>query len=121
VGRVDSALAWALVLYRLRQGLRPAEALAGTVGALREAGVTGRFNFLLTDGRVIAATTAGDTLFYRPAGGVMVASEPCDDEPGWTEVPESSVITATPQQVSVVELAAANLGTATADGRILTR
>jgi gamma-glutamyl hercynylcysteine S-oxide hydrolase len=137
-GRVDSALAWALVLYRLRRGLPPAEALAGTIGALREAGVTGRFNFLLTDGRVIAATAAGDTLFYRPAGGVMVASEPCDDEPGWTEVPGSSVITATPQQVSVVELAAANLAaaklapannlnagttrnTATADGRIPTR
>jgi len=77
-------------------------------------------------------------LFYRPAGGVMVASEPCDDEPGWTEVPGSSVITATPQQVSVVELAVANLAvanlapannlnagttrnTATADGRIPTR
>src|ERR1039457_2360785 len=50
-------------------------------------GVTGRFNFLLTDGRVIAATAAGDTLFCRPAGGVVVASEPCDDEPGWTAGP----------------------------------
>jgi glutamine amidotransferase len=119
--RVDSALAWALVLDRLRRGLPPEQALAGAVGALRAAGVTGRFNFLLTDGRVIAATAAGDTLFYRTAGGVTVASEPCDDEPGWTEVPESSVITATPRQVSVVELAAADLGTATADGRILTR
>jgi gamma-glutamyl hercynylcysteine S-oxide hydrolase len=85
--RVDSALAWALV-----RG--------------------GRFNFLLTDGRVIAATAAGDTLFYRAGlgAGVVVASEPGDDEPGWTEVPEGSVITATPHQVSVTELAT--------DGRI---
>ena len=109
--RVDSALAWALVRYRLRLGLAPAEALADTIGALRAAGAGGRFNFLLTDGQVIAATAAGDTLFYRSAGaGVIVASEPGDDEPGWTEVPEGSVITATPHQVSVTELAT--------DGRI---
>jgi glutamine amidotransferase len=110
--RVDSALAWALVRYRLRLGAAPAEALTDTIGALRAAGVGGRFNFLLTDGRVIAATAAGDTLFYRAASlgaafgaGVTVASEPGDDEPGWTQVPEGSVITATPQQVSVMELA----------------
>jgi glutamine amidotransferase len=106
--RVDSALAWALVRDRLRLGLAPAEALADTIRALRAAGADGRFNFLLTDGRVIAATAAGDTLFYRAAGleaGVTVASEPCDDEPGWTEVPEGSVITATPRHVSVGDLA----------------
>jgi gamma-glutamyl hercynylcysteine S-oxide hydrolase len=109
--RVDSALAWALVRYRLRRGLAPAEALADTIGALRAAGVGGRFNFLLTDGRVIAATAAGDTLFYRSAGaGVTVASEPGDDEPGWTEVPGGLVITATSHRVSVMELAT--------DGRI---
>ena len=52
--------------------------------------MTGRFNFLLTDGRVIAASAAGDSLWYRLSGpsgpSVVVASEP-DDEPGWTEVP----------------------------------
>jgi glutamine amidotransferase len=106
--RVDSALAWALVLHRLRLGLPPGQALADTIWALRAAGAGGRFNFLLTDGQVIAATAAGDTLFYRAAGleaGVTVASEPGDDEPGWTEIPGGSVVTATPQQVSVVELA----------------
>ena len=51
--------------YRLELGADPAQALADTVVALRAAGVTGRFNFLLTDGRVIAATAAGDTLWYR--------------------------------------------------------
>jgi gamma-glutamyl hercynylcysteine S-oxide hydrolase len=109
--RVDSALAWALVLHRLRLGLPSGQALADTIWALRAAGLDGRFNFLLTDGQVIAATAAGDTLFYRSAGsGVTVASEPGDDEPGWTEVPGGSVITATPYEVSVMELAT--------DGRI---
>ncbi len=106
--RVDSALLWALVRHRLELGAGPAQALADTVLALRTAGVTGRFNFLLTDGQVIAATAAGDTLWHRsgPAGSfVLVASEPGDDEPGWTEVPDSRVVTATRQRVSVAELA----------------
>ena len=63
--RVDSALLWALVRHRLGLGLGAADALADTVAAVRAAGVSGRFNFLLTDGRVIAATAAGDTLCYR--------------------------------------------------------
>jgi gamma-glutamyl hercynylcysteine S-oxide hydrolase len=123
--RVDSALLWTLVLRRLRAGAGPAEALAGTVGALGAGGVTGRFNLLLTDGRVIAATAAGDTLWYRPGPAVIVASEPGDDEPGWTEVPDGSAVTATPGRVSVTELAA--LGASTAqdrhpeDGRIAIR
>jgi gamma-glutamyl hercynylcysteine S-oxide hydrolase len=110
--RVDSALLWALVLHRLHLGLGPADALAGTVAALRAANVTGRFNFLLTNGRMIAATAAGDTLWHRSdaaaASGpaVVVASEPGDDEPGWTEVPDGSVLTAAPGQVSVAGLAA---------------
>ena len=103
--RVDSALLWALVRHRLDLGLPPAHALADTVGALRAAGVTGRFNFLLTDGRMIAATAAGDTLWHRCSGAaVVVASEPGDDEPGWTEVPEGSVVTATARDVQVTGL-----------------
>ncbi len=107
--RVDSALLWALVRRRLELGVTAEQALADTVLALRAAGVTGRFNFLLTDGRVIAATAAGDTLWYRSGptdAFVVVASEPGDDEPGWTEVPGSCVVTATRQQVSVAEIGA---------------
>jgi glutamine amidotransferase len=54
---------------------------------------------------VISATAAGDTLCYRAAGpggaGVVVASEPGDDEPGWTDVPGNSVLTATLDGVEV--------------------
>jgi len=104
--RCDSALAWALVSARLRAGAGPADALAGVIGALAEHRVGGRFNFLLTDGQVIAGTAAGDTLCYRLAGGgVLVASEPADDGPGWTPVPGQSVLTATASGVDVRPLA----------------
>src|SRR5262249_56594334 len=96
--RCDSALAWAMVAGRLRAGAPAAEALAGVITDLTGHGITGRFNFLLTDGQAISATAAGDTLCYRAAGpagpGVVVASEPGDDEPGWTEVPDNNVLTA---------------------------
>jgi glutamine amidotransferase len=93
--RVDSALLWALVLHRLRSGQPAGAALRGTLAALDDAGLAGRFNFLLTDGRSIAASAKGDTLCYREAGDtITVASEPADDEPGWHEVPEGSVLTA---------------------------
>jgi gamma-glutamyl hercynylcysteine S-oxide hydrolase len=103
--RCDSALVWALVAARLRMGTPAADALAGVIADLRRHGITGRFNFLLTDGTTIAATAAGDTLCYRasePAGpGVLVASEPGDDGPGWTDVPDNSLLTATPGAVEV--------------------
>ncbi len=107
--RVDSALVWALVLHRLRLGAEPGEALAGTLGALAGAGVTGRFNLMLTDGQVIAATAAGDSLWYRSSGqATVVASEPGDDDPGWTQVPGRSVVVATPGQVGIAALQTPN-------------
>jgi len=103
--RSDSALLWALVLERLRGGAVAADALAATVARLHAERVPGRFNFLLTDGAVIAATAAGDTLCYRcDHGRVMVASEPSDDVPGWTWVPDGSVLTAAAGYVDVGRL-----------------
>jgi glutamine amidotransferase len=100
--RCDSALAWALVAARLKAGQPAVQALAGVIADLGRHGVAGRFNFLLTDGEVISATAAGDTLCYRAAGpGVVVASEPGDDRPGWTDVPGNSVLTATLDGVEV--------------------
>jgi gamma-glutamyl hercynylcysteine S-oxide hydrolase len=110
---VDSAFLWALTLERLRAGRSLGAALTETIDAVETAspaaatGAAGRFNFLLTDGRSIAATACGDTLWYRrSSGGVVVASEPGDDEPGWTEVPDRHVLTATPSLVSVRPLGA---------------
>jgi glutamine amidotransferase len=128
---VDSAFLWALVLGRLRAGHGMGAALAATIGAVEAAGGTGRFNFLLTDGQSIAATACGDTLWFRRADGitvrpaagtagetaapgsapsVVVASEPSDDEPGWTEVPDRYLLTATAREVSVRPLAADGAG-----------
>ena len=107
----DSAFLWLLVLERLRSGAAPDVALAATIDAVEAAGGIGRFNFLLTDGRSIVATTAGDTLWYRRADdGVTVASEPCDDETGWTEVPDRQLLTAAPSQVTVRPLSSLNEG-----------
>jgi len=104
--RVDSALLWALTLNRLRSGATPDEALAAVIGLLDVAQVSGRFNFLLTDGQMIAATAAGHSLWYRhtsgtTGGSVTVASEPADDDPGWTEVPDRSLLAATTANVAV--------------------
>ncbi len=66
------------------------------------AGGTGRFNLLLTDGEMIAATAAGDSLCYqqRP-GAVIVASEPSDDDADWQKVPDNSVVEASRAALTV--------------------
>src|SRR5215831_18618201 len=48
--RCDSALVAALIWARLRAGATPAQALAAVIAALDAEDITGRFNFLLTDG-----------------------------------------------------------------------
>jgi gamma-glutamyl hercynylcysteine S-oxide hydrolase len=104
---VDSAFLWALVLQRLRAGGTLGAALDQTTGTVAAAGGTGRFNFLLTDGKSVAATACGDTLWYRQAGGaVTVASEPDDDDPAWTEVPDRHLLTGTAGEVRVRPLTA---------------
>ena len=100
--RCDAALIWAIVQARLSAGDGPGDALAATVADVAAAGANGRLNLLLTDGAVIAATAAGDSLCYRRDGsGVVVASEPFDDGPGWEQVPDHSILEATPGAVAV--------------------
>jgi gamma-glutamyl hercynylcysteine S-oxide hydrolase len=93
--RCDAALVWALVLHQLRDGAGLAEALGSVVTAIA-ARTPARLNLLLTDGSVIAATVWGDVLGYRlGATGVLVASEAPDDEPGWTPLPDRTLVRAT--------------------------
>jgi len=97
----DSTLLWALVLDRLTRGEEAAAAL-GAVAMTAVDRTGGRVNLLLTDGASVAATAAGDTLCYRIASGsVVVTSEPYDDEPGWVDVPDRSVLLATTEHVDV--------------------
>jgi glutamine amidotransferase len=106
--RCDSAVIWAVVLRRLRAGSGLADALDETIRELTARQLGGRFNFLLTDGKTIAATAAGDTLCYRSGpAGVVVASEPGDDEPGWIDVPDQSLVQATAGSVVVRPIGAA--------------
>jgi glutamine amidotransferase len=101
----DSALLWALVRHRLAAGATPADAVAGTVRLAAAAPAGGRLNLLLTDGEQIVASTYGDTLSWRvDERGAVVASEPYDDEPGWVDVPDRSLLVATPDGVTVTSL-----------------
>jgi glutamine amidotransferase len=104
--QVDSALLWALVLERLAAGEAAADALAGVVRDVL-AVTPGRLNMLMTDGTTIAATAVGDSLCWRTDDrGTVVASEPCDDGPGWYDVPDGSLLTATRHHVAVRPLTA---------------
>jgi gamma-glutamyl hercynylcysteine S-oxide hydrolase len=102
----DSALLWALTRSRLEKD----PSLPGTLAAVVElaAPAGGRLNLLLTDGASVAATAWGDSLCYLadPAGqrGVVVASEPHDDDLGWTDVPDRSLLVATAEGVTLTPL-----------------
>ncbi|GAA2500077.1 ergothioneine biosynthesis protein EgtC [Streptomyces gobitricini] len=105
--RNDSALVWALVLRRLREGDEPGQALADTVLDVAAAAPGSRLNLLLTDGETVSATAWGDTLWYlaEPGGHrTVVASEPYDDDPAWREVPDRTVLAATRTDVLLTPL-----------------
>jgi len=91
-GASDSEVLFALVLDRLDEGADPGAALASVVAEVR-AVAPARLNMVITDGRRVAATTAGDTMFVLDAdGAVVVASEPYDEDPRWTPVPDGSLV-----------------------------
>ena len=101
---VDSAFLAALVSQRLDLGL-PA-ALASVVQEVGARAPDCRLNLLGTDGRSVVATAWGDTLVWRALeGGAVVASEPSDDDAGWTRVPDRSLLVLHPDGVHVTPLA----------------
>ncbi|MEC4020725.1 ergothioneine biosynthesis protein EgtC [Streptomyces sp. H27-D2] len=104
--RCDSALVWALVLHRLRAGDELGQALADTVTDVAALSPASRLNLLLTDGDTVTATAWGDTLWYlaEPGRRTVVASEPYDDDPHWTEVPDRTLLAATRDDVLLTPL-----------------
>jgi glutamine amidotransferase len=104
--RNDSALVWALLLYRLRAGDEMGQALTDTVLDVATAAPASRLNLLVTDGDRIAATAWGDSLWYLADRGhrTVVASEPYDDDPRWREVPDRTLVVATRTDVSLTPL-----------------
>jgi gamma-glutamyl hercynylcysteine S-oxide hydrolase len=84
---VDSAQ---LAAHIFDRGL---DALAGTVADVGTADPNARLNILAANGSRILATTWGDSLsVLRRPDGVVVASEPYDDDPDWQDVPDRHLV-----------------------------
>lgn len=107
-GPTDTEVLFALVLDQLDAGVPAADALARVthrVLALTE----GKLNLLLGDGHRVVATACGNSLFTLrgtglAAGGVLVASEPLDDDAAWVRVPDGSAVLASADDLEVVPL-----------------
>ena len=77
------------------------DTLAQTVCEVARLDPGASLNLLLTDGRRILAVSWGDPLSYlEDADGVVVASEPWDDDPRWVDVPDRHLLEVTPDGVT---------------------
>lgn len=95
----DSAL---LAAHVFAQGPDAVADVVPKVGA-RDPGA--RLNLLLADGERLLATTWGDTLSYLVEdAGVVVASEPYDDDPRWVDVPDHCLVEVTLDGLTVTPL-----------------
>lgn len=83
------------------------ERLGEFVTALGRRDPGARLNLLLTDGQRVLATRWGDSLSVLATDeGVVVASEPYDDDPRWADVPEHHLVKVAAGAVAVTELEA---------------
>jgi gamma-glutamyl hercynylcysteine S-oxide hydrolase len=95
----DSALLAALIFDR---GL---DALGDTVTEVAASDPNARLNILAGNGSELRATTWGDTLFVlRRDDGVVLASEPFDDDSGWREVPDRHLVSVSGSRVETTAL-----------------
>lgn len=100
----DSALLWAAVRAGLAEG-DPAEVLADLVRSVGAGAPESRLNLLLSDGVQVVATAWYHSLSVLVTeDAVLVASEPHDDDPAWRPVPDHSLVTARPGQVTITPL-----------------
>jgi gamma-glutamyl hercynylcysteine S-oxide hydrolase len=95
----DSALLAALIFER---GL---DALGQTIAEVGMADPNARLNILAANGSRLLATTWGDTLsILRRNDGVVLASEPFDDQPGWEDIPDRHLVEVTNDHVTLTAL-----------------
>jgi gamma-glutamyl hercynylcysteine S-oxide hydrolase len=95
----DSAILAALIFAR---GL---DALAETIVEVGGDDPNARLNILAANGSRLLATTWGDTLsILRRDDGLVLASEPYDDQPGWEDVPDRHLVEATAEGVTLTAL-----------------
>ncbi|MGV0835712.1 ergothioneine biosynthesis protein EgtC [Mycolicibacterium thermoresistibile] len=96
---VDSAVLAALIFDR---GL---DRLGDTIGEVGAADPEARLNILAGNGSRLLATTWGDTLSVLSADdGVVLASEPYDDDPRWRDVPDRHLVEVSATGVDMVAL-----------------
>jgi gamma-glutamyl hercynylcysteine S-oxide hydrolase len=95
----DSALLAAVIFER---GLA---ALGSTVVEFGTADPLARLNVLAGNGSRLLATAWGDTLsILRRDDGVVLASEPYDDDPDWQDVPDRHLVDVTTHGVTLTPL-----------------
>jgi gamma-glutamyl hercynylcysteine S-oxide hydrolase len=95
----DSALLAAHVFAR------GPEQVADTVREVSRLDPTATLNLLLTDGTRILAVTWGDPASYLvEPDGVVVASEPWDDDPRWVDVPDRHLLEVGPDGLTLTRL-----------------
>lgn len=84
---------------------RGPERVADTVREVAALDPAASLNLLLGDGTRLLAVSWGDAMSYLvEPDGVVVASEPWDDDPRWVDVPDRHVLEVTPDGVAVSEL-----------------
>jgi glutamine amidotransferase len=84
---VDSAWLFGAAVGHWVAGASLVDGLVAATRVALDAG-GGRVSLLATDGGSVAASVLGEPMYVREsASGVLVASEPSDDEDGWVEIP----------------------------------
>jgi glutamine amidotransferase len=95
----DSAILAATIFAR---GL---DALGDTIAEIGAADPIARLNILAANGSRLLATAWGDTLsILRRDDGVVLASEPYDDDLEWEDVPDRHLVEVTPERVTLTAL-----------------
>jgi gamma-glutamyl hercynylcysteine S-oxide hydrolase len=95
----DSAILAALIFTR---GL---DVLGDTIAEVGTDDPNARLNILAANGSRLLATTWGETLsLLRRDDGLVLASEPYDDDPGWEDVPDYHLVEVTAERVTLTAL-----------------
>lgn len=97
----DSAILAASIFSR---GL---DSLAQVIAEIGAADPKARLNILAANGSQMVATTWGDTLsMLHGADGVVLASEPYDEDPRWVDIPDRHLVDVRDGEVRVTALGA---------------
>jgi glutamine amidotransferase len=84
---------------------RGVDALGDTIIEVGAADPMARLNIIAANGSRLVATAWGDTLFLlRRDDGVVLASEPYDDDPDWRDVPDRHLVEISGDRVNLTAL-----------------